>query len=137
MLGKLTSLASDAVAAGKDKLAAGADATVRQFLDELKALQPVLDRANIRTGGYRIVLSVPPKFEILNDPSMDWNSLKLDPSVFEGMTLTKYQEMIVAVFRQAASMSAEVNARGFRVSTIDIQLGIPPSVSINIHPIKI
>ena len=137
MLGKLTSMASDAVAAGKEKLAAGADVTVKQFLDELKAIHPILDRANIRTGGYRIVISVPPKFEILSDPSMDWNSLKLDPSLFEGMTLTKYQEMIVAVFRQAASMSHEVNARGFRVSKIEFELGIPPAVSIDIHPIKI
>ena len=136
MLGKLSSLASDAVAAGKEKLAAGTDATVKQFLDELKALQPILDRANIRTGGYRIVISVPPRFEILSDPSMDWNALKLDPSLFDGMTLTKYQEMIVAVLRQAASMSAEANARGFRVCKIDFELGIPPVVSIDIQPIR-
>ena len=135
MLGKLSSLASDAVAAGKEKLAAGTDNAVRQFLDELRALQPILDRANIRTGGYRIVISVPPRFEILSDPSMDWSTVRLDPSLFEGMTLTKYQEMIVSVFRQAASMSAEIKARGFVVTRIDFELGIPPVVTIEIKPI--
>lgn len=137
MLGKLSSLASEAVAAGKEKLATGTDNAVKQFLAELQTLQPLLLTAGFRSGGYRLVLSVPPRFEVLSDPTMDWNTIKIDEGAFAGVALSKYQEMIVSALRQAANFSTEVNARGFRIGKIDFELGIPPVITIDIYPVSV
>lgn len=133
MFDKLKSAASDAVASGKEKLMGSAEASVAQFLSELQSLQPFLAKANIKFGGYRLVVAIPPRFEIINDPNMDWN-FEFDESVFEGMKLSVYQQAIVSSIRQISSFSRVVQLNGFEIGKVDFDLSVPPSITIEIAP---
>ena len=133
MFNKLKGLVEEGTAAVKEKLQDSAEATVNQFLAELRTLRPVLAKANVKFGGYRLVVSVPPRFELISEPSMDWN-VEFNESAFDGLTLSKYQEMIVAAIRLAFKFSRHVNANGFEVMKVDFELSVPPSVTIDIRP---
>jgi hypothetical protein len=136
MFGKLKEITADAVASGKEKLAEATSVAVNEFLKEISALQPILAKANIKFGGYRLTLSVPPSFEIINSPGMDWN-LNINKDMFEGVSLTKYQEMIINSLLQVSSYSKNINSFGFKIGKVDFTISLPPSIVIEIVPQEI
>jgi hypothetical protein len=130
---KLKTAASDVVSSGKEKLLSEAEASVGQFLSELHSLQPFLAKANVKFGGYRLVIAVPPRFEIFDDPDMNWD-FELDESIFDGFKLSIYQQSIVSSLKQISKFSKLVKSNGFDIGKVDFDLGIPPSITIEITP---
>ncbi len=133
MFDKLKGAAGDVIASGKEKLMSDAESKIAQFLSELHSLQPLLAKANVKFGGYRLIVAVPPKFEIINNPDMSWD-FELDESIFDGTKLSFYQEAIVSALKQVCKFSKLVRANGFEIGKVDFDLGIPPSITIEIIP---
>ena len=136
MFDKLKNAAGDVIASGKEKLLTEAESSVAQFLSELHSLQPFLAKANIKFGGYRLVIAVPPRFEILNDPEMNWD-FEFDESIFDGSKLSFYQKAIVSSLKQVSKFSKLVRANGFEIGKVDFDLSVPPSITIEITPSEV
>jgi len=133
MFDKLKTAAGDVISSSKEKLFSEAESSVAQFLSELQSLQPLLARANVKFGGYRLVIAVPPRFEILSDPDMNWD-FEFDESLFDGTKLTIYQQTIVSSLKQVSKFSKLVKTNGFEIGKVDFDLSVPPSITIEIMP---
>lgn len=129
----------------KDKVASQADAAsglvtgakgkaqdvVQNTIGEIKSLGDVLASSGFLIGDIVLKVGVLPKFEVTIE-QQEHGVADLDKLLANTDDLTKTQGSVVKALQQIYGFKDVVEPQGYTLGQVDIELGIPPAVSVHL-----
>lgn len=129
----------------KDKVASQADAAsglvtdakgkaqdvVQNTIGEIKSLGDVLASSGFLIGDIVLRVGVLPKFEVTIE-QQEQGVADLDKLLANADSLTKTQGSVVKALQQIYGFKDVVEPQGYTLGQVDIELGIPPAVSVHL-----
>lgn len=108
---------------------------VRATLDDLHDLMPLLEACGFEFGGIELELAMSPSISVrvhrtTGEPS------DLDAILQDNTNLSRTQRTIISSLRQAYALEDTVMGAHFRIIDVRIRLGVPPSVSLILGPLR-
>ena len=130
MLGKLKGKVEDGeklVAGAKDK----AQDAFRNTIGEINALAEVLENCGFILGDLAISVGLMPKVQVTIE-QREHGSADLEKLAEREGELTKTQTAVLKSLQRIYDMNDMVEAEGYTLGQVDIELGVPPSVSVHL-----
>ena len=129
----------------KDKVASQADAAsglvtgakgkaqsvVQNTIGEIKALGDVLASSGFLVGDIVLEVGVLPRFQVTIEEQEN-GTADLEKLLANSDSLTKTQSAVVKALQQIYGFKDTVEPQGYTLGQVDIELGIPPTVSVHL-----